>query len=112
MERTGGAVVHSFLERQLNHELVKDYVTLFDSYYSKHQMLQNERGNKRIGADSVKVLRICNEINKELAQKQKVIVLVQLFEFVKSDGNEVTDQEFAFIKPLPNHFTFRKKNTN
>ena len=37
------SVVHSFLERQLNHELVKDYITLFDSYYSKHQMLQNEK---------------------------------------------------------------------
>jgi len=97
-------VVHSFLERQLNYDLVKDYITLFDSYYSKHQMLQNERGNKRIGADSVKVLRICNDINKELAQKQKVIVLVQLFEFVKSDGNEVTDQEFAFITAVAESF--------
>jgi ABC-type multidrug transport system ATPase subunit/uncharacterized tellurite resistance protein B-like protein len=103
------SVVHSFLERQLNHELVKDYITLFDSYYSKHQMLQNERGNKRIGADSVKVLRICNEINKELAQKQKVIVLVQLFEFVKSDGNEVTDQEFAFINSVAESFYIPKE---
>jgi ABC-type multidrug transport system ATPase subunit len=103
------SVVHSFLERQLNHELVKDYITLFDSYYSKHQMLQNERGNKRIGADSVKVLRICNEINKELAQKQKVIVLVQLFEFVKSDGNEVTDQEFAFINAVAESFYIPKE---
>ncbi len=103
------SVVNSFLERQLNHELVKDYVTLFDSYYSKHQMLQNERGNKRIGADSVKVLRICNEINKELAQKQKVIVLVQLFEFVKSDGNEVTDQELAFINAVAESFYIPKE---
>jgi ABC transport system ATP-binding/permease protein len=102
-------VVHSFLERQLNYELVKDYITLFDSYYSKHQLLQNERGNKRIGADSVKVLRICNDINKELAQKQKVIVLVQLFEFVKSDGNEVTDQEFAFINAVAESFYIPKE---
>jgi ABC-type multidrug transport system ATPase subunit len=72
-------------------------------------MLQNERGNKRIGADSVKVLRICNEINKELAQKQKVIVLVQLFEFVKSDGNEVTDQEFAFINAVAESFYIPKE---
>ena len=35
-------------------------------------------------------MRICNDINKELAQKQKVIVLVQLFEFVKSNGGEVS----------------------
>jgi ABC transport system ATP-binding/permease protein len=97
-------VVHSFLERQLNRELVKDYLTIFDDYYTKHHNLQGDRGNKRIGADSVKVLRICNDINKELAQKQKVIVLVQLFEFVKSDKNEITEQEFAFINAVSESF--------
>ncbi len=98
------SVVHSFLERQLNQELVEDYLVIFDAYYEKHHTLQSERGNKRIGADSVKVLRICNDINKELAQKQKVIVLVQLFEFVKSDGLEITEQEFAFIMAVADSF--------
>jgi ABC transport system ATP-binding/permease protein len=98
------SVVHSFLERQLNQDLVKDYLTIFDDYYTKHHTLPGERGNKRIGADSVKVLRICNDINKELAQKQKIIVLVQLFEFVKSDRNEITIQEFAFINAVSESF--------
>jgi ABC transport system ATP-binding/permease protein len=103
------SVVHSFLERQLNQELVKDYLAIFDFYYAKHQTLQGEKGNKRIGADSVKVLRICNDINKELAQKQKVIVLVQLFEFVKSDSNEITEQEFAFITAVAESFYIPKE---
>jgi ABC-type multidrug transport system ATPase subunit len=98
------SVVQSFLNRQLNQELVKDYLKIFDSYYEKHLILQQERGNKRIGADSVKVLRICNEINKELAQKQKFIVLVQLFEFVKSSNGEITDQEFAFVTAVSDSF--------
>lgn len=98
------SVVLSFLSRQLNQELVKDYVKIFDTFYEKHQALNIERGNKRIGADSVKVLRICNEINKELAQKQKVIVLVQLFEFVKSNGVEISDQEYAFITAVSDSF--------
>jgi len=97
-------VVHSFLKRQLNQELVKDYLAIFDEYFSRHQTLLGERGEKRIGADSVKVLRICNDINKELAQKQKVIVLVQLFEFVKSDGDSITEQEFAFITAVSDSF--------
>jgi ABC-type multidrug transport system ATPase subunit len=98
------SVVNSFLSRQLNQELVKDYLKIFDDYYAKHQALQIERGTKRIGADSVKVLRICNDINKELAQKQKVIVLVHLFEFVKSDDGEISDQEFAFITAVSDSF--------
>ncbi len=98
------SVVLSFLSRQLNQELVKDYIAIFDTFYEKHQALNLERGNKRIGADSVKVLRICNEINKELAQKQKIIVLVQLFEFVKSNTGEISDQELAFITAVSDSF--------
>jgi ABC-type multidrug transport system ATPase subunit len=98
------SVVLSFLSRQLNQELVQDYIRIFDTFYEKHQALNMERGNKRIGADSVKVLRICNEINKELAQKQKIIVLVQLFEFVKSNGVEISEQEFAFITAVSDSF--------
>jgi ABC-type multidrug transport system ATPase subunit len=98
------SVVLSFLSRQLNNDLVKDYLNIFETFYEKHQALNIERGNKRIGADSVKVLRICNDINKELAQKQKVIVLVQLFEFVKSNSGEISDQEFAFITAVSDSF--------
>lgn len=103
-DRDRRSVVLSFLSRQLNQELVKDYIRIFDYFYEKHLALNIERGNKRIGADSVKVLRICNDINKELAQKQKVIVLVQLFEFVKSNGNEISDQESAFINAVADSF--------
>ena len=97
-------VVSSFLKRQLNQELVKDYLEVFDEYYSKHQTLQIERGAKRIGPDSVKVLRICDQINKELAQKQKIIVLVRLFEFVNSDDDAISEQEFEFIKTVAECF--------
>ncbi len=103
-DRDRRSVVLSFLSRQLNQDLVKDYIRIFDAFYEKHLALNIERGNKRIGADSVKVLRICNDINKELAQKQKVIVLVQLFEFVKSSGSEISEQESAFITAVADSF--------
>jgi ABC-type multidrug transport system ATPase subunit len=98
------SVVESFLKRQLNQELVSDYLDVFDAYYNKHQALQMERRERRIGPDSVKVLRICNDINKELTQKQKFIVLVQLFEFVKADKNEISEQEMEFIDVVTDSF--------
>ncbi len=97
-------VVEWFLVRQLNQELVKGYLNLFDEYYSIHQTLNIERGKKRIGPDSVKILRICDQINKELAQKQKVVVLIHLFEFVNSDDDEITNQEFEFIETVASSF--------
>ena len=40
---------------------------------------------KRRSLNSVKVLRICTQINEELEQKQKVIVLVEVLEFIFAD---------------------------
>ncbi len=99
------SVVQSFLTRQLNRELVHEYLLIFDDYYRQHHALQAERVEKRIGTDSVKVLRICNDINKELTYRQKIIVLVQLFEFVKSStGSAFSDQEFEFITAVSESF--------
>ena len=106
------SVVKSFLIRQLNQELVSDYLDVFDAYYSKHQALQIERGDRRIGPDSVKILRICNDINKELTQKQKFIVLVQLFEFAKADKHEISEQELEFIEVVTDSFYITREEQN
>ncbi|MBN2275374.1 MAG: ATP-binding cassette domain-containing protein [Bacteroidales bacterium] len=106
------SVVKSFLMRQLNQELVNDYLDVFDAYFSKHQALQIERGERRIGPDSVKILRICNDINKELTQKQKFIVLVQLFEFAKADKHKISDQELEFIEVVTDSFYITREEQN
>src|SRR4030042_2972026 len=106
------SVVESFLNRQLNQELVSDYMDVFDAYYSKHQALQNERGNRRIGPNSVKILRICSDINTELTQKQKFIVLVQLFEFVRADKQKISEQELEFIEVVTETFHITKEEQN
>ena len=92
-------VVESFLKRQLNQELVKEYLRLFKAYYDEYQDKQKKSDKKIriISASSVRVLKICTQINEELTQNQKIIVLFQLFEFAKSDGNEITHQELEFI---------------
>jgi hypothetical protein len=82
-------VVESYLQRILNQELVEGYLEIFNNYYTRHQSLVNTRGVKRIGPDSVKILRICDQINRELTQKQKLIVLIHLFEFAYSDSSEI-----------------------
>jgi ABC-type multidrug transport system ATPase subunit len=97
-------VVESYLQRILNQELVEGYLDIFDRFFKRHQSLVNSRGAKRIGPDSVKILRICDQINHELTQKQKLIVLIHLFEFVYSDKAEISKQEFEFIKTVADSF--------
>ena len=102
-------VVEIFLKRQLNADIVQQYLKVFDEYYAIQQIKQAEtsRTKKRTSASSVRVLLICTEINEELTQKQKIFVLVQLLEFVKSDIpviEAITDQEIEFINTVSDLF--------
>jgi len=100
-------VVESFLKRQLNNELIREYLKVFEEYYTTYQEKQKEGSKKRvrlISASSVKVLKICTAINEELEQPQKIIVLIQLLEFVKSDSEVITEQEMEFLNTVAETF--------
>jgi ABC transport system ATP-binding/permease protein len=104
-------VVESFLKRQLNQDLVNEYLKIFDDYYNIHQERQGEisKRKKRTSSSSVRVLLICTEINEELTQRQKIIVFVNLLEFVKSDNGEITEQEMAFITTVAETFNINNE---
>jgi len=100
------SVVESFLKNQLNQELVREYLKVFDYYYNLHQEKQSEKSKtkKRTSSSSVRVLKICAQINEELTQQQKVVVLFRLLEFVKTSEGDVTDQEMDFISTVSETF--------
>lgn len=100
------AVVESFLLQQLNQEIVREYLKVFDYYYELYQEKQSEKSltKKRTSSSSVRVLKICTQINEELTQQQKAVVVVRLLEFVKSDDGAITDQEMAFISTVAETF--------
>jgi ABC-type multidrug transport system ATPase subunit len=102
-------IVKSFLEQQLNKELVDEYLKIFDLYYVTHQQKYktNKRREKRTAASSVKVLTICTAINKELTQKQKLVVVIRLLEFINSE-DEITHQEFEFVSTVADTFHIPK----
>ncbi|MDX9769533.1 MAG: ATP-binding cassette domain-containing protein [Tenuifilaceae bacterium] len=99
-------VVESFLRQQLNQELVREYLKVFDYYYELYQEKQSEKSKskKRTSSSSVRVLKICTQINEELTQQQKVVVVVRLLEFVKTEENSITEQEMAFISTVAETF--------
>jgi len=99
-------VVESFLNRQLNQELVAVYLDVFDDYF--RQVVEEDskvtKKERLLARRSVRVLKICTAINEELAQPQKVVVLFQLLEFIKSETQEVTGQELEFITTVADTF--------
>src|ERR1035438_3353223 len=105
VNNTGRDIVQSFLKQQLNQELVDQYLALFDEFLeSHHQVAKKKDGSaKRTSLNSVKVLKICTQINSELTQFQKVVVLIRLIEFINSNP-EISEQELEFVNTVAETF--------
>jgi ABC transport system ATP-binding/permease protein len=103
---TGREIVAVFLRQQLNKEMVNHYLSMFDEYAEKHHSSNKpgrESSEKRTSLNSVKVLRICDRINEELAQKEKLFVLLRLLEFVHA-FTEQHQQESEFVNMVAEAF--------
>lgn len=105
VNNTGRSIVQSFLKQQLNLEQVETYLAVFDEFLESHQNAgkRKEGMAKRTSLNSVKVLKICTQINQELEQPQKVVVLIRLLEYIFS-GDEITDQELEFVDTVADTF--------
>lgn len=98
--------VESFLNRQLNQELVAVYLEVFDAFFRQviEEDAQVSKKERLLSRRSVRVLKICTVINEALAQSQKIIVLFQLLEFIKSDKLEASSQEMEFVSTVSDTF--------
>lgn len=109
----GRKIVKLFLSQELNAELVKQYIKVFDEYLQTHHGVKKKKDGrkKRTSVNSVKILRICSEINQELTQRQKFIVLVRIIEFIQAN-DEITEQELEFVNTVGDAFNVNKEEYN
>lgn len=100
--------VESFLASQLNKDKVNEYLGLYDEKSSKENDADKGKAGVRSGKltamkDSVKTLAICRKINKTLSQKQKVVVLIRIFELLKAE-QLYTEQRMGIIETVSSVF--------
>lgn len=106
--------VVNFLTQQLNDEAVKEYIQLFDEHAGLLEKDDSsddeEKGKRKLTSvkDSVRILGICKKINKTLTQKQKIVVLVRLYELINAD-RKFTDQRMAIINTVAEVFKLTKE---
>lgn len=103
-------IVESYLKLQLNQKLLQEYLQLFDEYIELHNKDVHKGGTKakkRTSLNSVKVLMICHEINEVLQQKEKIIVVLRLLEFVGED-EVITEKELEFINTVADTFNIKE----
>lgn len=103
----GRQIVESFLRERLPKKLFSKYMDLFEEYLESYQKISKIKDGerKRTAVNSVKILRICTQINEELTQRQKTIVLIRLLEFIHTH-DEVRELEQEFIDTVAATFNF------
>ena len=101
------AIIRSFLSRQLSSELVEKYMKEFDEflhlYHEDHMDKGSIRQKKRTTLTAVRILSICEKINEELEQTQKIYVVIQLIEYI-AYGIEIREQELEFLQTVASAF--------
>ncbi len=108
--------VKTFLTQQLGDEAVSEYLYLFyekAGLDTEGKLLETEseedRKPKRTSVkDSVRILGLCKKINKNLNQKQKVVVLTRLFELINTE-RKFSEQRMAIINTVAEVFNITKE---
>lgn len=75
--------VEDFLMQQFSPKVAQKYLLLFDQYASEYKVKEKQKEGKRISSLSVKILRICEQIVRELHTTQRFLILLSLIRFAK-----------------------------
>ncbi len=103
----GRSIVGMYLRRYLNEELTSEYLKVFDNYldfYERELLIELKPDQKESESlISFQVTNICRQIKKGLLRDERIIVLLQLIEFVNED-NVLSPEENIFIETVASAF--------
>lgn len=95
-------IVTSYLKSFLPQHLVKKYLEVFDEYLLFHNSAIKNYSSRH-SLQGIKLLKICQEINDQLLQSQKYVVLIELLEFIRNSEN-ITEVELDFAETVARVF--------
>ncbi len=106
-------VILEYLNKRLNKELTEKYIKLYENYLKLYlEEVQNQKKRrKKLSSFFVKVLKIAEKINETLAQKEKVIVIIRLLEFM-ADNYKISSDEDDLISTIASTFNIDQKEFN
>ncbi len=84
----GELIIKPYLSKLLNQELINEYLRLFYDYLSFYREVNAEASDHILEIDSSSILqvaKICNQLNKELQSRERIIVFMQLLELINTD---------------------------
>jgi len=92
-------VVQLFLRQQLGLNKTNDYLEMYEAFLDENfgRKSSEEGSRKRASGNAVRILKICARINKELSQREKLIVTMRMFEYLEAvSSTDERQKEFVF----------------
>ncbi len=99
-------VVRYYLETELNKELAKKYVKMYEEYIKRYHGISIDDDVQGQAIEEVSdelVLKVCGAINQDLQQKQKIVILLRLIEYILADEN-LSEHELNFLNIVSESF--------
>ena len=91
-------IVNDYLTQELNSELVPTYLEIYDK-----NIKEIHHGVEKDALADQNVIEVCSKINAVLQQKQKIVILIRLLEYILADEN-ISDHEFQFLRTTADTF--------
>ncbi len=108
---TGRNIVAGFLKRYLSTELLVEYLKVYDNYIDFYQReLQESKPDGYPDQQSLisfQVVNVCRQIKKGLLRDERIVVFINLLEFVNEDS-QITPEESAFVHTVGDVFNIRE----
>jgi len=105
------AILERFLRKQFSPEVAAAHMARYQAFVQAFHASggQSRTGRKRTSLNSVKILKICTQVNEELNQRQKFVVLVHLLEFINSN-DEVSEQVAEIVSTVAETFNITQED--
>jgi len=107
-------IVRKYLERYLNTELLEEYLRVFDNYFEFYQRELREDSDIPVESYSLisfQITNVCRQIKKELLREERIVVFIQLLEFIYSDSG-ISESELKFTRTVANTFNINESEYN
>jgi ABC-type multidrug transport system ATPase subunit len=108
----GKKILRSYLRRYLNQELEEEYFKLYENnlHFYERELKAVEEGelSDENSLITFQITNICRQIKKGLFIEERMIVFLQLLEFVYEDGT-ISEQESSIVDIVARTFSISKK---
>ncbi len=90
--------IRIFLDEHLSQSAVEGYLNIFDEYVQQLPPKVND-----VAVELDRVTALCNEVNPDLTQKQKVVIILELINIIKAD-EKISDSELQLVNVIGKNF--------